>query len=245
MKSLDAPDRIGEIRAIIEGKPSLKLLYRQTYRRYAQCLARAPREGIALELGSGGGFAKECLPELLSSDVIPYPGMDLAVDATRLPFPDGALRFIAMTNVFHHIPDAELFLREAERCLLPGGRILIVDQHPGYLCAPVLRYLHHEPYAPDASEWRFATSGPLSGANGALPWMVFVRDRERFAKLFPGLRLAGYRPHTPLSYWLCGGLKKWNLLPRPALATVALLERLLLFISPDFGSFTDIEIVKT
>jgi len=241
---LNSPERIDEIRAVIDRKPSLRLLYRETYQRYAECLGRCPEPGLALELGSGGGFAKECVPGILTSDLIPYPGVDLAVDGTSLPFDAASLRFIAMTNVFHHIPDVASFFREAERCLAPGGRILIVDQHPGLLSRPILKYLHHEPFLPQALEWRFASTGPLSGANGALPWLVFVRDRERFSRLFPRLRLVGYRPHTPLRYWLSGGLKRWNLLPRPACGAVIALERMLLDCSPNFGSFTDIEVVK-
>lgn len=241
---LDSPERIGALRALIAGKPSLRHFYRDIYRRYAECLQRSPGHGTALELGSGGGFAGECIPGLVTSDIIPYPGMDLVADATQLPFAAGALRFIGMTNVFHHIPDAERFLREAERCLAPGGRVFIVNQHPGHIAGPLLKYLHHEPYDPAAAEWRFATTGPLSGANGALPWLVFVRDRARFHALFPGLRLAGYRPHTPLSYWLAGGLKRWSLLPGRALGAARALDRFLVRCSPQFGSFVDIEVVK-
>ena len=243
-EALDSPARIAEIRAIIDRKPSLKQFYREIYRRYAECLGRCPSRGLALELGSGGGFAGELVPELITSDVLPYEGVDRVVDATRLPFGDESLRFIGMTNVFHHIPDVERFFREAERCLATGGRILIVDQHPGFISRPLLKYLHHEPYAPGVEEWRFATTGPLSGANGALPWIVFVRDRERFARLFPRLCVVCYRPHTPLRYWLAGGLKRWDLIPGRAIGIISALERLLLRCSPDFGSFADIEIQK-
>lgn len=242
---LDSPERIREIREIIDRKPSLKYFYREIYRRYADCLKRCPAKGLALELGSGGGFAGERVPELITSDILPYEGMDLAADGTMLPFRDGSLRFVCMTNVFHHIPDVELFFRETQRCLVPGGRILIVDQHPGLISRPLLKYLHHEPFVHDAAEWRFVTTGPLSGANGALPWLVFVRDREKFARLFPRLGIVGYSPRTPLGYWLAGGLKRWNLLPRRVIGTVERLDRLLLRCSSSFASFADIEIVKT
>jgi SAM-dependent methyltransferase len=244
MTDLDSPQRIHDIQRIIGEKASLKHFYAKIYRGYARALALCPGQGIALELGSGGGFAKEVLPDLVTSDIIAYPGTDMVVDATALPFADGSLRFICMTNVFHHIPDAALFLGEAQRCLMPGGRLLITDQHLGLISRPILRHLHHEPCDPVAKQWRFATTGPLSGANGALPWLVFVRDRARLAQLFPQLELCGYRPHTPLGYWLCGGLKRWNLLPRRAIRTADLLDRLLLRVSPELGSFTDIELVK-
>jgi SAM-dependent methyltransferase len=244
ISTLDSTDRIDKIRGIIGRKPALKQFYRGIYLRYADCLERCPKNGIALELGSGGGFAGQFIPELVTSDILQYPGMDLVVDGTMLPFADCTLRFICMTNVFHHIPDVELFFREAQRCLVPGGRIMIVDQHPGFISGPILKYLHQETYDPDAVEWRFSTTGPLSGANGALPWIVFSRDRTKLNQLFPNLSLVGYRPHTPLAYWLSGGLKQWDLLPSWLIGMVNVLDGLLLRCSSRFGSFVDIEMLK-
>ena len=245
MKALDSHTRLPHIRALLERKPSLRRLYEEVYRDYAACLERCPDRGVALELGSGAGFAKRIVPELVTSDVVPYEGVDEVVDATRLPFGGETLRFIGMLNVFHHIPDVEAFLGEAQRCLLPGGKIFIVDQHPGIISTPILRYLHHEPFDPGAESWRFESTGPLSGANGALAWIVFVRDRPRFRSCFPALCLCEYRPHTPLRYWMTGGLKRWNLLPGWAFGLASRLDRLLARLSPKLGSFVSIEIVKT
>ena len=41
---------------------------------------------------------------------------------------------------------------------------------------------HHEPFDPQRADWEFPLSGPLSGANGALPWIIFQRDREQFER---------------------------------------------------------------
>jgi 2-polyprenyl-3-methyl-5-hydroxy-6-metoxy-1,4-benzoquinol methylase len=38
-----------------------------------------------------------------------------------------SLRGIVMTNVLHHIPDARAFLKEAARCLHPGGVIAMIE----------------------------------------------------------------------------------------------------------------------
>jgi SAM-dependent methyltransferase len=242
VSELDDPSRAPEIRARILGKPSLKKLYEEFYAAYARCLARCPRDGVALELGSGAGFAKEAVPDLVTSDILPYEGVDLVMDAMALPHSAASLRMIAMINVFHHIPDVSRFLREAERTLKPGGRILIVDQHPGWIGGPVYRYLHHEPFDPATPDWKFQTSGPLSGANGALAWIVFVRDRARFEREFPTLQLERYRPHTPLRYWLAGGLKRWSLLPGFAWSSATAIDSALIRIAQDLGSFVEIEI---
>jgi len=243
MIEIDDPRRYQDLRDRIRGKPSLAALYREVYAKYAACVARCPADGVVLELGSGAGFAREGLPTLITSDILAYAGLNLVLDARRLPFRTGALRAIVMFNVFHHVPDAGALLSECERVLRPGGRVLIVDQHPGVIGAPILRYLHHEPYRPDAG-WTFQSTGPLSGANGALCWIVFRRDRAEFERRFPGLSIERYQPHTPLRYWLSGGLKPWTLLPRALYGAATALDRGLSAIWPDTGSFVDVELVR-
>lgn len=244
MEALDAPDRIAALRHTIQAKPALRRFYSEIYRKYAASLAECPKRGLVVELGAGAGFAKQSIRDLITSDVIPYEGIDQVVDATRMPFPDGSVRFMAMLNVFHHIPDVTEFLREAERCLVPGGRLFLVDQHPGWISSRVLKYLHHEPFDWHAATWDFPSTGPLSGANGALAWIVFVRDRATFEAQFPNFRILRYEPHTPLRYWLAGGLKSWSLLPASGWDIATALDRGLIWLSPQFGSFTDIELVK-
>jgi SAM-dependent methyltransferase len=244
MNDLDDPRRYHDIRGRIHGKWALESLYREVYAKYAACVVRCPSTGGVLEVGSGGGFAQELLPDLLASDILAYPGLDLVLDARQLPFRTGALRAVLMFNVFHHIPDVAAFLAECERVLRPRGRVLIVDQHPGVIGAPILRYLHHEPYTPEAASWTFQSSGPLSRANGALCWMVFRRDRAEFETQFRRLSLERYEPHTPLRYWLSGGLKRWTLLPRVLYPAATALDCALAAAWPDTGSFVDVELVR-
>lgn len=241
-EALDDPRRGSELRARIRSKPALSAWYGEAYRRYAECLARTPGGGIALELGSGAGFAKEQIPELLTSDVLPYERVDQILEATAMPFRAASLRFIGMLNVFHHIPDPAAFLEEAQRCLMPGGRMLIVDQHRGLISAPILTYAHHEPFRPDAEAWQFDSRGPLSGANGALTWIVFKRDVARFRRDFPDLELVRYRTHSPLRYWLAGGLKPWSLIGRRTFPLASAVDAALSTLAPALGSFVDVEI---
>ncbi len=244
MDPLDSPDRHQEISSKILGKPSLKAFYSEIYARYADCLTRCPADGAVLELGSGAGFAKQFIPELLTSDTIPYPGLDLVADGTCMPFADNSLRMICMINVLHHIPDPAAFFAEAVRCLKPGGRLFITDQNVGPISSPVHRYLHHEPFDPKATEWGFPSSGPLSGANGAQAWIIFKRDRAEFEHRFPALKLLGYTPHSPLRYWAIGGLKAWCLIPGWAFGVATWLDRSLCGLWPNLGSFVDIELAK-
>lgn len=243
VNALDDPSRIDTLRHIIKKKRSLKLFYEEIYLGYACCLERCP-PGTALELGSGGGFVKEVIPRMVTSDILPYEGLDTVVDATALPFPDDTLALICMLNVFHHIPNVPRFLDEARRCLVRGGRILMIDQHPGWISTPILKYCHHESFDPRARDWTFESSGPLSGANGSLAWIVFQRDYQTFQALFPNLILQRYEPCYPLRYWLIGGLKSWTLMPPLLYRPIAFLEHFLLRLSRRFGSFVEIELVK-
>lgn len=228
----------------IREKGALRQLYQETYQKFAACIERCPVGGQIIELGSGGGFAKEVIPQLTTTDVLDYSSIDRVVDATRMPFTDNSLRCILLYDVFHHIPAVESFLREAERCLKPGGRIFMVDMHPGLIGKPILKYGHHEAFDDETEEWAFEASGPLSSANGALAWMVFRRDRNRLSRVVPGLRLLHYTPHTPLRYWLSGGLKWWSLLPGFAFNAATRIDRLLTGLHAELGCFVDIELVK-
>jgi SAM-dependent methyltransferase len=242
--ALDDPGRAPALVAVIRSKPALKAWYEEMYARYVEVLARCPADGLAIEIGSGAGFARDVVPGLATTDVLPYSGVDQVVDACHMPFADGDLRFIGMLNVFHHVPDVEAFLREAERCVRPGGRCLVLDQHPGWIGGAIFKYAHHEGYDPTAREWRFESSGPLSGANGALAWIVFRRDRDRLARLFPRLKLVRYETHSPLRYWLAGGLKPWSLLPGWGFGAASALDRALVRMSAEFGSFSAVEIER-
>jgi len=241
--AIDHPGRIDYIRGLIENKKPLRQYYLEIYQRYLNCLAHCPQEGKVLELGSGGGFLKKVIPDAVTSDVLPYAGVDEVIDASRLTFPDQSLKAIFMSNVLHHITDVDRFFREASRCLVPGGRIFMVDQYSGVFGSLIYRYLHHEPFDPNVTTWNFVSSGPLSGANGALACIVFKRDIEIFHGRYP-LKMVRFEPHSPLRYWWMGGLKKWSLLPSSLDSFASRLDEVLIKCSNEMASFVDIELVR-
>ncbi|MGE4232825.1 MAG: class I SAM-dependent methyltransferase [Bacteriovoracia bacterium] len=244
LAELDDPSRALELRQKIQSKPFLKRFYEEVYDRYKRCIDQTTDGGIVLELGSGAGFAKSCIPEIITTDVLSYDGIDKVVDATKMPFQDESVRSIVMMNVFHHIPDVEAFLKEAQRVLKKGGRIFILDQNLGWISKPILKYAHHEPFNDQVEDWKFETTGPLSGANGALAWVVFFRDELKFKQKFPMLSVTKKLPHSPFRYWVSGGLKDWTLAPGFLFGFWTFVDRALCRLSPKFGSFIDIEIVK-
>lgn len=59
-------------------------------------------------------------------------------DATRLPYRSGAFDLVTMMMVIHeHDPETRwAMLTEAKRVVTPGGRLLVIDFHPGSLRSP-------------------------------------------------------------------------------------------------------------
>lgn len=222
---LDDPSLTAVRRELVREKPFLRAIYEDWYRWIARSLPEG--DGPVLEVGSGPGFMHEHIPGLITSEVFPCEGVREVVDALRLPFADGALRAIVMTDVLHHVPDVGRFFREAQRTLRPGGAVLMIEPWNTAFARFVYGRLHHEPFEPDAEHWEFPSSGPLSGANGALPWIVLHRDRDRFEREFPSLEIRGVEPFMPVRYLVSGGVSMRSLQPGWAAAAWRGIETLL------------------
>jgi SAM-dependent methyltransferase len=198
-------------RALLESKEFLRRLYFEWYRLIIEA---APSSGGALlEIGSGGGFLASAVPGVLTSDVLQLSGVDAVLDATALPFCDGSLRGIVMTNVLHHLPAVRHFFAEAMRSVRPGGALVMVEPWVTPWSRWVYQSLHHEPFDPTAKTWQGTVGKPLSEANGALPWIVFERDRNLFEHDFPLLRVERIQPIMPFLYLLSGGVSLRALAP--------------------------------
>ncbi len=243
---IDLPERAQFIKERIQNKTFLRLFYRQVYNGYRDVISSCPKNGLLLEIGSGAGFVKEVCPQIKTSDLVNYyDNLDYVMDATNMPFENNTVSGIFMMNVFHHIPNVEKFLSEAYRCLLPGGRLYLFDQHIGPFSFWIYKFLHNEKISATKSEWQFRSTGPLSGANGALAWMVFSRDKKKFSHLYPNFEIVRYKPCDPLKYWLIGGLKEWSLInSHRVYSFVDRVDRFLAKLFPSLGSFVEIEILK-
>lgn len=223
---LDVDDpRTTELRVqILNGKPLLRRVYDDWY---TMIKARIPDgEGGVLELGSGSSYFRKFVPEVIQSEVFACSNADIVADACHLPFSSGSLKAIVMTDVFHHIPRADAFLREAARCLRSGGRILMIEPWVS-LWSKLIWKRHPEPFVPETSTWELPKGGPLSGANIALPWVVFVRDRKLLAERFPELVVEEVIPIMPFSFLLSGGLSFRSPVPATAYPLLQGMERML------------------
>jgi SAM-dependent methyltransferase len=209
---------------ILRTKPLTHRTYEIWYREQLKDLAQVPPGGGVIEIGSGAGFLKELLPEVVTSDL--EPGIsDRVVDAQSLPFPDHSLRGILLSHVFHHIPDVRKFLSEATRTLVPGGIVSMIEVAHTPLAKLIFGKLHPEPYLPNVAEWALPEGKSSYDSNQALSWIVFVRDRARFESEFPELQIERISPLPWFAYLLSGGVIQRSLVPKLLVPTVGMLDR--------------------
>jgi SAM-dependent methyltransferase len=208
---IDDPRTTHLRRRVIREKSFLRQIYEEWYQSIAGSLPLG--KGAVLELGSGAGFLDEFIPGLITSEIFECPGIAVVLDGLALPFADGALRAIVMTDVLHHLPQPQQFFSEAARCVRPGGAVVMIEPWVTPWSRLIYTWLHHEPFRPEAAEWEFPRGGPLSGANGALPWIVFERDRAKFEREFPEWQVNTIYPIMPFRYLVSGGVSLRSLMP--------------------------------
>ena len=185
-------------------------------------------EGLSVEIGAGVAPLRDTFPDVLSTDVVPARHLDAVVDAQRLPFRDQSLRALFAQNAFHHLPQPTLFFRELERALAPGGGAILLEPWHGPLASIVYpRLFASEGFDKRSPDWEVPPGGPMSGANQALSFVVFVRDRARFERDHPRLAIVACKPLTNhLRYLASGGLNFRQLVPDAAIGVLRAVERL-------------------
>lgn len=242
LNELDLPETTIRHGEIIKAKPFLKKIYLDWYGSFRDRCVNLP-EGILLEIGSGGGFLKEVVPNVFTSDILPLPNCDGCFSAEQMPFDDESVSAIFMLNVFHHIPDSEKFLNEANRVLKKGGILYMIEPAHTPVSKFIYQHFHHEPFNPNG-DWFVRGGGPLSDSNQALPWIVFKRDVEIFKRKFPNLQINYTKLHTPFRYLFSGGLSKKQLVPDFLYSALLGMEKLGSPLHPFWALFQTIEIEK-
>ena len=228
------PEWFSAQKAMINSKPLIKKCYDLWYKNFLSDIESVPdTQSRVLELGSGSSYLKDMLPNVITSDVIEGVA-DQIIDARQLPFEDNSLRAIVLSHVFHHIPDVQLFLSEAQRVLVPGGIIAMVEVTHTPFGKFFFSTFHPEPYDDETKDWTFPQADSMLDSNQALAWIVFNRDYEKFKNLFPSLLLEEQKFLPWFSYLLSGGVNLRSFVPKALCPMVSKMDN---FLKPLDGVF--------
>ena len=217
-------------KAIWEKKPILRSLYTIWYREIASQLA----PGQTLELGGGSGNFKQFAPNVVSTDIVPLPWIDVVADAQDLPFENQSFNNIVMFDVLRHIENVTLFFQEALRVLQSGGRILMMEPYISLVSYPIYHFLHPEPVNLNQDPLIFVEPSPMRkplDANQAFATILFERKFSDLKKKYPQFIKVYHRRMAFFAYPLSGGFDKPSLLPMSLLEPVLALENALSFMS--------------
>ena len=219
--SLAAMDVDGEERlqlhlAMLRRKRMLREVFTEIHQMFRELADRLlPGRGLEVELGAGVAPMRDTYPKVLATDIVPGPHLDRVLNAERMDLPNATVRVFYGQNCFHHFPHPDRFFAELERTLMPGGGAIILDPYYG----PVASFLYKRIFSTEAfdktyPDWETPAAGPMNGANQALSYIVFVRDRIEFERKHPSLKIVHeQRVGNYLKYLVSGGLNFRQLLP--------------------------------
>jgi len=174
---------------------------------------------------------------VIATDIQFAPWLDAVADAQHLPFAPGSAANIVMVDVLHHLEFSAVFFGEARRVLRPGGRVVMVEPAITLGSALFYRLLHHEPVRMSAEIFGEGEPDPRRdpyASNQAIPTLLATRDRERFHRLFPDLRIVRVDWFAFAAYALSGGFQSWSLISEKFARRLLRIERI---IEPAVGRF--------
>jgi SAM-dependent methyltransferase len=217
-------------RRVWEQKPVLRRIYNEEF--FARLLSSRTPGGISIEIGGGPGFFKQLFPEVISTDLIPCPWLDVVADAQALPFQASTVTNVLGLDVLHHLAAPMKFLQEAERILVPGGRLVLVEPWITSFSRLIYRYFHQEDCDVSAQPWKLDDPDTPQGkkafdGNQAIPYLLFgAGNRQNTLAALPYLQCIKAEPFCLFAYLLSFGFKPMNLLPEMSYPFLSRLERL-------------------
>lgn len=187
--------------------------FHHNFRRLDQQFLTA--QGLKIELGAGIAPIRDSYPDVLATDVMGGSHLDRMLDAENMDLPDASVRVIYGQNCFHHFPHPDKFFAELDRVLAPGGGVILLEPYYGLFATFLFKRLFKtEGFDKSFPSWETPVVGPMNGANQALSYIVFVRDRAEFERKYPTLKIVHQelcRNH--IKYLVSGGLNFKQLLP--------------------------------
>lgn len=227
---VDGEDRFRVHARVLARKPMLRAVFTGFHRTFDRLDKKfLSGAGDRIEIGAGVAPIRDSFPDVLATDIVPGPGLDLVLNAEQMNLPDGSVRALFGQNCFHHFPHPTRFFEELERVLVPGGGVILLEPYYGPFAAVLFRRMFRtEGYDRDFPSWETPACGPMNGANQALSYIVFQRDRAEFERRFPHLEIVHQETcGNYLMYLLSGGLNFRQLWPGWAASVLWLFQKLL------------------
>ena len=225
---LDGDERIAQHARVLSRKPMLNRLFSESHRQiralddafFGDCA------GSRIELGAGVCPVRNTFADVLATDVVEAPHLDGVLDAQSLQLADASVRVLYAQDCFHHLAQPAAFFTEAARVLAPGGGVILIEPYYGPLASLIYRKLHPSEVFDKTAAWHAnGDAAPMTGANQALSFITFVRDRAKFDASFPALELVFMKPlANTLRYLFSGGLNFRQLCPDAVVPVLRLLD---------------------
>ncbi len=214
--NVDGEDRLIAHRKMLERKKMLREVFvefHHTFRILDEKYLSA--QGTRIEIGAGIAPIRDSYPDVLATDVVSDSQLDLVIDAEDMDIPDGSVRVIYGQNCFHHFPHPDRFFSELNRVLKPGGGAILLEPYYGPFAAFLFKRLFKtEGFDKEFPTWETPAAGPMNGANQALSYIIFVRDKSNFEHMYPKLKIVKQELcRNQLMYLLSGGLNFRQLFP--------------------------------
>jgi SAM-dependent methyltransferase len=224
-----AQEFLSRHRRVWEHKPVLRRIYNEEF--FARLVSFQKKNGTCIEVGAGPGYFKQALPGVLSTDLVWSPWLNAVADAQQLPFLAASVTNIFGLDMLHHIAAPMAFLQEAQRVLVPGGRLILVEPWVTPFSYMIYRYFHQEGCDLSAHPWDSENTCPPSGkkafdGNPAIPYLLFgPRHRSQTFRVLPGFTLLVIEPFCLFAYLLSMGFKPLSLLPEFLYPAVSKIEK--------------------
>lgn len=233
--AIDGLDVDGEDRFAIHGRVlARKPLLREVFTSFHHAFRRLDEkfftaQGLRVELGAGIAPIRDSYPDVLATDVVCGAHLDGVLNAEKMDLPDNSVRVFYGQNCFHHFPCPDNFFAEVDRVVAPGGGVILLEPYYGPFATFLFKRLFKtEGFDKAFPSWETPSAGPMNGANQALSYIVFVRDRAVLEQKYPGLKIVTQELcGNYVKYLLSGGLNFRQFFPDGLTPLVGMLQFLL------------------
>jgi len=183
----------------------------ELYQRHIDLFSKS--DGPAVELGTGESLLKNSYPDLVTSDIVESPEIDLVVDAHEMPFENDSIGNLTMFNVLYCLQQPLRFFVEAARVLKPEGRLIFTEPYISRFSYPIYKHVHSQYCDLFDNVLRLPGGDSPIKSNQAMPTQLMKYYLEDILKQAPGLNLLSVSFHSSWSYFLTGG--RYAKLPIP------------------------------